>query len=181
MRPPLAILLLTLTLSFTTASAQTWGGVSLGQSRDAIQTQFTDANLQVSSLTDGDLQTNTAQPISLPGLLYPLPMMATFHFDAKARLAEVTLSLDLPAMRRDYAALGSDEALFNFAAEKLAFVLAGEYGTPAFSTPSCNAETTTAPCTLQWNQPPARQVIELERIPSGHHLRIRYLPSSAPL
>lgn len=180
MRLPLQLPLLLLSLAATAASAQTWGGVTLGQSRDAIQSQFNNANLPVESLSDGDLQTNNDNAISLPGLLYPLPMMATFHFDTNSRLAETTLSLDLPAMRRDWASLGSDEALFNFAADKLVLALAGQYGPPVFSTYSCSAEPITAPCTLQWNEKNIPQVIQLERIPTGFHLRIHYLPSTAP-
>jgi hypothetical protein len=180
MRLPLATLLLC--LSAATASAQTWGGVTLGQSRDAIQSQLNNQNLPVESLPDGDLQTNSDNPIPLPGLLYPIPMMATFHFDAKSRLNETTLSLDLAAMHRDWAALGSDEALYNFAADKLAFALAGQYGAPTFSSPSCNIviEAPTAPCTFQWRVN-SSQVVQLESIPSGHHLRIHYLPVATAL
>lgn len=96
--------------------------------------------------------------------------MATFHFDADSRLAEITLSLDLPAMRHDWPSLGSDEAVYNFAADRLALALAAEYGAPAFST--CNAEN--SPCILQWRDP--NQVIQLERIPATRHLRVHYLP-----
>jgi hypothetical protein len=179
MRLPLAILLLC--LSAATASAQqTWGGVHLGQSRDGVQAQLTNQNLPVESLPDGALQTNTDNAIPLPGLLYPIPMMATFHFDTNSHLAETTLSLDLPAMRHDWASLGSDEALYNFAAEKLAFALAGQYGAPIFSSSTCNLATdTSAPCTIEWRT--NQEVIQLENIPNGHHLRIRYLPAAAPI
>ena len=178
MRLPLALLLATLT---TTASAQTWAGAALGQSRDSLQTQFNNANLQVSLPPRRRPPKPTPPSPSLsPAFSTPFPMMATFHFDTNSRLAETSLSLDLPAMRHDYAALGSDESLFAFAADKLAFVFSGEYGAPVFATTSCNAETTTAPCTIEWRINPA-QVVQLERIPAGHHLRIHYLPTAAPI
>ena len=108
-------------------------------------------------------------------------MMVTFHFDTTSRLADIALSLDLPAMRRDWATIGSDEALFNFAADKLSFALAGQYGTPTLASPTCSvaAQLLTDPCTLQWRD--THQVIQLQRIPTDHRLRILYLPPATTL
>jgi len=156
--------------------ASPWSSVTLGDTRDSAHSKLDNLNIPVSSTPDANLQTNTDFPLILPGLLYPLPVMVTFRFDANSRLAEITLNLDLPAMRRDWAALGSDEALYNFADDKLAFALAGAYGAPSFSSPACNAEAPTTPCTTQWRDANRSQVIQLERIPNGHHLRIDYLP-----
>lgn len=176
----LSLLTLVLCLASATASAQlTWDNLSFGQSRDSVHTQLDNQPLAVSSTPDNNLQTNTDYPILIPGLLYPIPMMVTFRFDTSSRLAEITLSLDLPAMRHDWAALGSEEALFNFASDKLAFALAGQYGAPIFSTPTCNAESSTAPCTLQWHG--NSQAIQLERTSGTRHLHIRYLPLAPTL
>jgi hypothetical protein len=179
MRLPLAILLFI--LSAATASAQVpWSSVSLGDSRDGAHAKLDNLNIPVSSTPDQNLQTNSDFPLVLPGLLYPLPVMVTFRFDSNSRLAEITVALDLPAMRHEWAALGSDEALFNFADDKLAFALAGVYGPPVFSSLACNAETA-APCTLQWRDNGRNQVVQLERIPTGHHLRLIYLNISGAL
>ena len=167
-----------LCLVTATASAQVpWKDLHFGQSRDSVRSQLENLNLPVESTPDTALQSNKDYPLLLPGLLYPIPIMATFHFDADSRLAEITLSVDLPAMRREWSSLGSDEALYNFAADKLAFALAGEYGTPIFSSPTCNAEN--SPCTLQWRDP--AQIIQLERTPGTHHLHIHYLPIATAL
>ena len=175
-------LLLSLCLAVTSASAQTlWSGLHFGQSRDAVQAQLTNQNLPIESTANGSLQTNSDYPLPLPGLQYPIPMMVTFHFDTNSHLVDIALSLDLPAMRHDWAAVGTDEALYNFAADKLSFALAGNYGAPTFSSPACNvaSELLTTPCTIQWRT--SNQVIQLERIPTGRHLRIEYLPPAAAL
>ncbi len=179
MRPPLVLLLC---LSAATASAQqTWGSVHFGQSRDSVQAQLNNQNLPVESAPDGALQTNSDYPLPLPGLPYPIPMMANFHFDINTKLDTVVLSLDVAAMRHDWSSLGSDEALYTFAANKLSFALAGQYGAPIFSSSTCNVATEdlTTPCTIQWHG--TNQVIQLESIPTGRHLRIRYLPLAGAL
>jgi hypothetical protein len=174
MRPTL---LLALCIAATSASAQTWNTLNFGQSRDSVQSQLTNQNIPVESTPDGSLQTNSDYPVTVPGLAYPLPMMVTMHFDAASHLAGISLALDLPAMRHDWPSLGSDEALYNFAADKLSLALAGNYGAPIFTTPSCTAEA--APCTLEWRN--TLQVIQLERIPTGRHLYITYLPFAPTL
>jgi hypothetical protein len=170
-----------LCLAAATASAQApWSNLPFGESRDTVHSRLDNLNLPVSSTPDNNLQTNADYPLPLPGLLYPLPVMVTFRFDANSRLAEISLALDLPAMRRDWAALGSDEALYTFAADKFSLALSGTYGSPGFNTPACTAEPPTAPCTLEWRDP-NRGVIQLERTPAGHHLHIDYLPISTTL
>ena len=153
----------------------------MGESRDGVHAKLDNLNLPVSSTPDNNLQTNSDYPLILPGLIYPLPVMVTFRFDANSRLAETNLSLDLPAMRRDWAALGSDEALFAFATDKLSFNLAGVYGPPVLNTPARDAATEPVPCTIEWRDPIRNELIQLERIPNGHHLRINYLPVTGSL
>ena len=177
----IALLVALLALCATANAQVPWSAVSLGDTRDRVHAKLDKLNIPISSTPDTNLQTNTDFPLVLPGLLYPLPVMVTFRFDANSRLAEITLALDLPAMRRDYAALGSDEALYAFANDKLALALAGAYGPPSFSSYACNAEPATTPCTLQWRDTNKSQVIQLERIPNGHHLRIDYLPVAGAL
>jgi hypothetical protein len=171
------LLLLLLCLTATTSAQTPWKDLHFGQSRDSVRSQLENLNLPVESTPDTGLQTNKDYPLVLPGLLYPIPIMATFHFDADSRLAEITLAVDLPAMRHDLPSPTSDEALYSFVADKLAFALAGEYGAPIFSSPTCNTEN--SPCTLQWRDP--NQLIQLERIPGTRHLRIHYLPIATSL
>ena len=175
-------LLLSLCLAAASASAQTlWSGLHFGQSRDAVQAQLTNQNLPIESIASGSLQTNNDYPLPLPGLQYPIPMMVTFHFDTNSNLADISLSVDLPAMRHDWASIGTDDALYSFAADKLSLALSGNYGAPTFSSPACNiaAELLTTPCTTQWRT--SGQVIQLERVPNGRHLRIDYLPLATAL
>jgi len=175
-------LLLSLCLAATSVSAQTlWSGLHFGQSHDAVQAQLTNQNLPVESTANGSLQTNNDYQLPLPGLQYPIPMMVTFHFDTNSNLADISLSVDLPAMRHDWASVGTDDALYSFAADKLSLALAGNYGAPTFNSPACSvaSELLTAPCTIQWRT--SGQVIQLERVPNGHHLRIEYLPLATAL
>ena len=177
----IALLVALLALCATANAQVPWSAVSLGDTRDRVHAKLDNLNIPISSTPDTNLQTNTDFPLVLPGLLYSLPVMVTFRFDANSRLAETNLSLDLPAMRRDWAALGSDEALYTFAADKLAFNLAGVYGPPVLSTPTCDAPTEATACTLEWRDPNLRQQIQLERIPNGHHIHLSYLPLTRSL
>jgi hypothetical protein len=178
----LLLLLLLCFATATSASAQTtWHGLHFGESRDDVRSQLAAQNMPVETSPDGALQTNTDYNLPLPGLLYPFPMVANLHFDTNSLLADVTLTLDLPAMRRDWASLGSDQALYNFADDQLTFALAGLYGAPLYSSVPCNviAETASFPCTILWRG--NQQSIELERLSSGRRLRIHYLPLATGL
>lgn len=169
---------LTLLLLLCTASASaqtTWHGLRFGESHDQIVSQLTTQNMPVESTPDGNLQANTDVELPLPGLHYPVPMVATFHLDANSNLADIDLSLDLHDMRRYWAALGPDAALFNFASEQFTLSLAGLYGTPIYTSPGCNiVSETPPPCTILWHGD--NQSIALERTPADHHLSIHYLP-----
>jgi hypothetical protein len=178
-------LALILILAATTASAQTttWHGLHFGQSRDDVRTQLADQNTPAETSPDGALQTNTDLALTLPGLLNPIPITANLHFDAATTLADVTLTLDLPAMHRDWASLGTDQALFAFATDQLTLSLAGIYGPPAYTSANCTAttEALTSACTILWRG--NQQSIELERLPThnGPRLRILYLPLATDL
>ena len=160
------------------ASAQnTWKGLHFGESRDDVRNQLAAQSITVETAQDGTLQATKNYELTIPGLRYPFPMLASFHFDDASDLADVTLALDLPAMRLYWAAIGPEDALANFAAEKLTGALSGRYGTPLYRSTACDAETKQpAFCIVSW--PGSGQTIELERgtSPKGLRLLVRYQP-----
>jgi len=178
------LLALTLTLATSAASAQnTWHGLHFGESRDDVRAQLTAQNMPSTSSQDGTLQANADYDLLLPGLRYPFPTIVSVHFDDRAALADITLSLDLPGMRRDWAALGSDDALLHFAAEHFTAALSGRYGAPLYSSNSCNIEPKqpSSFCIVSWRG--TDQTIELENAltPRGSRLLIRYQPLATDL
>ena len=166
------------------ASAQTtWHNLHFGQSRDAVTAELTNQNMPSTSSDDGTLQVSTDFEELLPGLRYPLPLIVTVHFNANSALSDVTLALDLPAARHYWSSIGSDEALFNFAAEHFTGALSGRYGAPLFSSNSCDGEPKQAStfCIISWRG--AEQTVEMERsvTAKGPRLLIRYQPLAGDL
>jgi hypothetical protein len=179
----LPIIVLTCLIATTSASAQaTWRGLHFGESLDEVRTQLTAQNMPVATSQEGALQATSDYDLAIPGLRYAFPMRVTFHFDDSAKLADVTLALDLPGMRRYWAAIGSDEALSTFAAEKLMGALSGRYGTPLYRSTACDADTKTPSfCIVSWHA--TEQTVELERGTSarGMRLLVRYQPLATDL
>ncbi len=174
------LLLLCLT---TAASAQaTWHELHFGQPRDDVRTQLIAQKIDVSTSPEGTLQSAADYELAIPGLRYAVPMQLNVHFDNQAALSDVTLALDLRGMRRYWASLGTDDVLFNFAAEKLIGALSGRYGTPIYN--SSNCDTPLKPdsyCIVSWRG--NGQTVELERASTANGLRllIRYQPLAADL
>lgn len=183
MRPSL-LLALYLTAATTAASAQaTWHGLHFGDSRDNVRDHLTAQNLPVEASQEGTLQSNADYELSIPSLRHTLPMQLSFHFDDNNALADITLALDLPGMKRYWAAIGSDEALFNFAEEHLIGALSGLYGAPLYRSRACDAEPKqpSPVCILSWHGD--QQTIQMERqlTPHGQRLVIRYQPLATDL
>jgi hypothetical protein len=180
----LPLLLLACTLTAAAAPAQTtWHNLHFGQSRDEVRAQLSTQNLSLQTTPDNSLQTAADYDLNLPGLQHPLSMIATFHFSDAGTLADVTLAVDLPAVRRYWAPLGSDDVIVSFVSEKLAIALSGIYGTAIYRSPSCDVSPTPAPafCTSVWHA--QDQTIELDRpiSPRGPRLLIRYQPLATDL
>jgi hypothetical protein len=177
-------LALLLALATAAASAQTtWHNVHFGESRDVVRAQITAQNVPLSTAQDGSLQSNTDYELALPGLRHTFPMLVAFHFDDAATLTDITLTLDLPGMKRYWSTLGPDEALLNFAAEHLTAALSSIYGTPLFHSAACDADPKQPSpfCMLSWRG--NNQTVEIERstTPHGPRLLIRYQPLATDL
>ncbi len=177
------VVLFVLALSLPASAQLTWKNLHFGQSRDDVRTQLRASGMEVETSQENSLQSTADYELALPGLARTLPMHAGFHFNDANGLADVTLWLDLAGMRRYWAALGPEEALYNFAAEKLTVALSGRYGPPLYRSPDCDKapQAPTAFCTLGWRGPD--QLIEMERSPAarGPRLVIRYQPLAADL
>lgn len=165
------------------ASAQTtWHQLQFGESRADARTQLVAQKIDVSTSSEGTLQSAVDYELALPGLLYTVPMQLNVHFDDQATLADVTLALDLRSMRRYWGTLGPDEALFNFAAEKLMGALSGRYGPPIYNSANCDASLKPGDyCIVSWRG--NDQTVELERASTAKGLRllVRYQPLATDL
>jgi hypothetical protein len=174
------LLTLTLLAVATAAHAQqppvsTWHGLRFGDTRDQVRAQLNAQHIPVETSQEGALQSTTDYDLFLPGLRYTLPLLSSYHFTDAGTLMDVTLTLDLAAMRHNWSSLGTDDAMTRFASEHLAGALAGRYGAPLYRSPACDADAKEpATCAYFWNGPD--QSILLERSPSPHgpHLMLRY-------
>jgi hypothetical protein len=169
-------------LAFCTSlcSAQTtWKGLHFGEQRQDVRTDLHAQGLDVELSQENSLQSTADYELALPGLLHTLPMRANFHFDDHDQLADINLVLDVAGMRRYWAVLGPDEALMNFAEEKLLEALSGRYGAPLYRSPDC--EKAAAACMVYWRG--QDQVVEMERGPGAHgsRLMVRYQPLATEL
>ncbi len=177
-------LLIAIAAASTAASAQTtWHNVHFGESRDDVRSQITAQNMPLSTSQDGTLQANSDYELALPGLRYTFPMLVSFHFDKAAALTDVTLALDLSGMKHNWATIGTDEALINFAAEHLTGALSSIYGTPLYRSTACDtdAKQASAFCILSWRG--NNQTVEIEHSNTSHgqRLLIRYQPLASDL
>ena len=112
------------------------------------------------------------------GLRHTFPMQLSFHFDDNAALTDVTLTLDVPGMRRYWAAVGPDEALFDFAEEHLTAAVSSLYGAPLYRSGACAAEPKqpSPVCLLTWRATDQTVLMERQPSPHGQRLVIRYQP-----
>jgi hypothetical protein len=161
----------------------TWHGLEFGQPRDAVRAQLSSQSIASDVSQDGTLKSTGDYLLPIPGLSQPFPMLANFYFDASSKLSTITLLVDIPGMRHDWSALGGDEALATFAAEKLTGALSGKYGAPLYRSSVCDSQLTApaAFCIVSWRGPD--QTIELERAstPRGPRIIVRYQPLATDL
>jgi hypothetical protein len=169
------LFILACTLALPASAQLTWKNLHFGQSRDEARAQLTTQNIAVQNTPDGSLQSTADYELPIPPLQHTFPMVASFHFDDAGQLAEVTLALDVPAMRRYWGTLGTDDALFTFAEEKLITALTGRYGTALYRTPTCDSDPKQS-CTSLWRGPDQSIVLDRLTTPRGPRLIIRYQP-----
>jgi hypothetical protein len=173
------VLLFLCSLAITaSASAQnTWQNLHFGEPTDSVRSQLATQNIAVATSPEGTLQSTADYQLPIPGLSNTFPMQVNVHFDTQSNLSDVTLALDLLGMRRYWGTVGPDEAIYNFASEKLMGALSGRYGAPIYSSNDCSEPLKPGSyCIVSWHG--TDQTIELERALSSRGLRllIRYQP-----
>ncbi|MDE1162733.1 MAG: hypothetical protein PW792_12405 [Acidobacteriaceae bacterium] len=174
MRLALAVALLSMS-GFAHAQATTWHNLHFGETRDQVRTDLTAQGIPVESSAEGALQSTSDYDLFLPGLTNTLPLRSSYHFTPNGGLMDVTLTLDLPAMRRNFAELASDDALIRFASDAMAGALAGRYGAPIYRSPACEGESKEAnTCAIFWNGSEQSILLERTASPRGQHLLLRY-------
>ena len=161
---------LLLATSATQAQA-TWHNLQFGDTRDNIRAKLNAEGIPTEVSQEGTLQATGDYDIFLPGLSHTLPLLTSYHFTPAGTLMDVTLTLDLPAMRRLWSDAPVADDLADFAAQHLGGALAGRYGAPLYRSPSCDTpgkEPST--CVVFWNGP--EQSIALEH--RGPLVFVRY-------
>jgi hypothetical protein len=173
------------------ASAQaqtTWKGLHFGDSRDRVRSTLAGQGIDVAVSQEGSLESITDYQLLLPGLTRTLPLRADFRFTDAGGLMDVTLWLDVIAMKQNYAELATDDALIGFASDRLERALTDIYGSPLSTsagcdppapapTPATGAAAPPAPrppavCTINWHSP--GQSVALDHLTRTPHLFIRY-------
>jgi hypothetical protein len=171
-------LLLALALTATSSAQTTWKNLHFGPTSNKVRAQLASESFPVETSQDGALQSVANYDILLPGSRRTLPLRADFHFADDGGLIDVTLSLDIAAMKRTYSDLGGDEMLLAFAADRFTRALTDKYGIPLSKRPDCDADAatlakqSTALCTINWRDPD--QSVELNWFTHAPRLFIRY-------
>lgn len=169
---------LSLALAASAAAQTTWHNVHFGETRDQVRSELEAQGFPVETSQEGSLQSTSDYNILLPGMRNTLPLRADFHFTDAGALMAVTLSLDLPAMRRVYPSLGGDDALLAFAYDRFNRALTDKYGMPLFTRPECTADASTLAkipspvCSVNFRDP--TQSVELSWLQRPYRLFIRY-------
>ncbi|MDE1155594.1 MAG: hypothetical protein PW735_07660 [Acidobacteriaceae bacterium] len=184
-RSPLVLLAALVLASVPACLAQqgapsTWHGLTFGDSIDSVRTTLNNQQIPTELSQNGSLQSTQDYALFLPGLPSTLPMLSSYHFTPNGGLMDVTLALDLPALRRSWPdATGSDDSLAAFAGERLAGALAGRYGAPLYRSAGCETTSpatgpSTPECIVFWSGPQQTVVLERRHTAHGEHLIVRY-------
>ena len=169
--------LLALTLAATAGAQSTWKNLRFGQSRDDVRNTLTTQGIAVETSQEGSLQSTSDFQLFVPGLRHTLPLHTEFRFTDAGGLMDITLSLDFAIMKQNFPSIGGDEALLNFASDKLTRALTDRYATPISRQADCDADAATVAkrpvaCAINWHDP--GQSVELDWYTHGPRLFIRY-------
>lgn len=167
----LALASLLLALSAAASAQVTWHDLHFGDTRDNIRAQLSAQGIPTEVSQEGALQSTGDYELFLPGLSHTVPLLTSFHFTPAGTLMDVTLIVDLAAMRHQWSDTPIADDLGDFAAQHLGGALAGRYGAPLYHSPSCDAQgKEPSTCVVFWNGP--EQSIALEH--RGALVLVRY-------
>ena len=170
MRIPITLTLL-LSAALGAHAQTTWQDLHFGDTRDHVRSQLGTRDIPTEISQEGSLQSTSDYDLFLPGLPHTLPMLTSYHFTPAGTLMDITLTLDLSAMRRQWSEAPATDDLADFAAQHLGGALAGRYGAPLYRSPSCDAAAKgPSSCVVFWNGP--GQSIALEH--RGPLVFVRY-------
>jgi hypothetical protein len=173
-----ALAVLTCALLAVSAHAQTtWKGLNFGQNRESVRAALAAQNFDVEVSQEGSLQSVSDYQLLLPGMRNPFPLKADFHFTDAGGLMNITLSLDLAAMRQNFSYVGNDEAMLLFAATRLQRALTDRYFAPLDAANDCATDAATTAkrplaCDIHWHAPTSS--VELNWTTRSPRLYIRY-------
>jgi hypothetical protein len=162
------LLLLSLGLASVAHAQTTWKGLSFGESRDNVRAALAAQNFDVETSQEGSLQSVNDYQLLLPGMKNALPLRADFRFTSAGGLMDITLSLDLAAMRQSFPNIAGENALLAFASTKLTRALTDKYAAPISRQAGCSADA----CAINWRDP--GQSVELNWLTHAPKLFIRY-------
>jgi hypothetical protein len=170
-------LLLALTLAATAGAQSTWKNLRFGQSRDDVRNALTTQGIAVETSQEGALESTSDYQLFVPGLRHTLPLHTEFRFTDSGGLMDITLTLDIPAMRQNYNEFRTDDALLAFASDHLTRALTDIYAAPVSTTSECDADPATfankpTGCTINWHG--SGQSIAIDWLTRPAHLYIRY-------
>jgi hypothetical protein len=174
----LAATVLTFALAATSHAQTTWKGLHFGQSRDDVRNALAAQHVDVETSQEGSLQSDTDYQLFVPGLRHTLPFRTDLRFTDAGGLMDITLWLDLRALRENYPEYRTDDTLLGFAADKLTRSLTDIYAAPVTTTSECDADPTTLAkpqpigCTINWHSP--AQSVSIDWLTHPTHLFIRY-------
>jgi hypothetical protein len=174
----LPTLLFTLTLAITSHAQATWKGLHFGQSRDEVRNTLAAQHVDVETSQEGSLQSVTDYQLFVPGLRHTLPFHTDLRFTDDGGLMDITLWLNLRALRESYPEYTTDDTLLGFASDRLTRSLTNIYAAPVTTTSECDADPATLAksqpvgCTINWHSP--AQSVSIDWLTHPAHLFIRY-------
>jgi len=171
------ILIFALIFAASGSAQSTWKNLHFGQTRDDARNALTAQGIPVETSQEGSLESTGDYQLFVPGLRHTLPMHTQLRFTDSGGLMDITLTLDVPAMRQNYNEYRTDDALLAFASDRLTRALTDIYAAPVSTTSECDADPATfankpTGCTINWHG--TGQSIAIDWLTRPAHLYIRY-------
>lgn len=176
------ILLAALATAATAHAQTTWRGLRFGDTREAVRSQLSAQNIEVVASQEGSLQSTSDYQLVLPGLTRALPFRLDFRFTDAGGLMDVTLWLDLTAMRQNYSEYRTDDAMLAFASERLSRALNDIYNAPMTESSGCDADAAAfakgpVECDAHWHAHGQSVALIWHSRPATMFIRYQMLPA----